>query len=140
MTYLCSVGVSQEQRVNLNTATKLRDVAFICWVLPGWILATLRTVTRNHRELKQITLTLLYSHDLSFFEHPEHVIGEIVYGKWLEFDRFLTQLCESQSIRLKVLYDKHDNAVGSRQEKLMKVLLPGMMARGMVDLAGEYRE
>jgi hypothetical protein len=45
----------------------------------------------------------------------------------------LVQLHDSHSIRLKVLY----HVDGGRERRRMKVLLPEMMARGIVDLVND---
>jgi hypothetical protein len=140
ITYLCSIDFSHAERVNLNKAKKLKDVAFVCWLHPGWILATLRTVTsKSHRELKQVTLMMVSSRSLSYLLDVKDAVGGAAYEEWLELDRFLVQLCESQSIYLKVPYNVRDDMGGGKEQRRMKVLLPEVMTRGMVGLVGEDR-
>ena len=62
--------------------------------------------------------------------------GETAYQGWLELDRLLVQLCESHSIRLKVLYIPRINIDGRKKGSRMKTLLPEVGTRGLADLAG----
>ena len=114
-----------EAWANLNKATKLKDMTFGLWRYPRWLLTTLSTVTRDHRELRQITLAMI-----SFIAigDPRCVsirvlLGETVYQEWLELDRLLVQLCELHSIRLEVVDETYE------MRTRMKVLLPQVMAR-----------
>ena len=106
MTYPSSIDLSLAEGVNLDGATKLEHVAFMCLLRPGWILATLKTVTCDHRKLKRITLAVFSLRGLHDSEGVEHVVGEGVYQQWLELDRLLIQLCESHSIRLERRLDE----------------------------------
>ena len=134
------VDLSQSAHVNLNGATKLRDVAFTWWRLPGWVIKTLRTVTHNHRELKQITLEIISGAGITGYEHDiGRAVGENTYQEWLELDRLLVQLCELHPIRLKVLYHPYKGTNENRERRRMKILLPEMMTRRMVDLVGHHR-
>ena len=105
-------------------------MALVCLLQPGWVFRTLRTVTQNHRELEWITLSVLSSWGLSNRNDVRGAVEETTYLAWLELDRLLAQLHESHSIRLKVLYDVDE----SRERRRMKVLLPEVMTRGIVDL------
>ena len=133
MTHLCSIVLPHSARVNLDKATKLKHVALVCLLQPGWVFRTLRTVTQNHRELEWITLSVLSSWGLSNRNDVRGAVEETTYLAWLELDRLLAQLHESHSIRLKVLYDVDE----SRERRRMKVLLPEVMTRGIVDLVEE---
>ena len=130
MTYLCSIVLPHSAQVNLDKATKLKYVALVCLLQPGWVFRTLRTVTQNHRELEWITLSVFSSWGLSNRNDVRGAVEETTYLAWLELDRLLAQLHESHSIRLKVLYDVDE----SRERRRMKVLLPEVMTRGIVDL------
>ena len=101
----------------------------------GWILATLRTVTQNHKELESIKLTVSDSLGLNDLEGVRRVGGETACQEWLELDRLLVQLCESHSIRLEVLYNPRRDMFGRRKRSRMKTLLPEV-AMGLADLAG----
>ena len=126
---------SQPTQVNLGKAKKLKDLSFACWMLPGWILATLRTIARDHRELERITLTILSSQGLNEPEDVKRATGG-AYPEWLEVDRLLAQLSESHSIRVNVVYDIRRDAEGERERGRMEILLPEVVTRGIVDLVG----
>lgn len=76
---------------------------------------------------------------LSDREDIRHAVGETACQAWLELDRLLVQLCESHPIRLEVRHNLHVDADGSKERSRMKILLPEVMTRGMVDLVGQYR-
>lgn len=139
MTYLRSIDLPQAAHVNLDKAKKLKHVAFICWLRPGWIITTLRTITHDHGELERITLMISSPRGLYGHEDAKYAVKEGVYQEWLELDHLLAQLCESHSIRVKVLYNLRVPVDGGEQKSRINVLLPEIMTRGMVDLVGEYR-
>ena len=135
----CSIDPSQPAQVNLSKATKLKDVTLKCSLRPGWILKTLRTVACDHTELERIVLRVVSSQGLGDSQDVKYAVGESAYREWLELDRVLAQLCESQSIRVKVVCDGSADTDESRERRRMEVLLPEAMARGVVDLV-EWRE
>ena len=133
------IGLPQPAHVNLSKATKLKDVEFAFWLHPRLLLTTLRTVACDHRELEQITLTMLSLRGLNDPEDITHEVADTTYQEWLELDYILAQLNESHSIRLKVVrYNFRIDPDGSRERRRMNVLLPEAMTRGMVDLVGRH--
>ena len=112
-------------------------MALRCWSHPGWIIETLQTVTSNHKELKWVTLQAVSRRGLNEgCEGVKDAIGETSYRGWLELDQVLAQLCESHSVQLRVAYNLHVDMDGSKERDRMEVLLPEVMARGLVDLVG----
>ena len=112
---------------NLLKATKLQDAVFRPSALRvEWITLTLRVITREHRDLRQISVNVP-----SYLDHPLHVIdgdvraaiGEEIFEQWLDLDRILVHIWESFSIRTNVKWTTGGN-VGC--------LLPEMKKRGMV--------
>ena len=67
-----------------------------------------------------------------------HVVGETVYREWLELDRLLTQLSESHSICLEILYDMPSSLGGEIASSLMESLLPELTRRGLARLTGRW--
>ena len=122
--------------INLKSATQLKDVTFKLWLSPRWFFTTLQTVTHDHRELKQITLTLLSEQGLGDNQDIRRGVGETIYREWLELDLLLVQLNELHLIRVKILYNAHIGPGGSRERRRMTILLPEVVARGVVDLVG----
>ena len=58
----------------------------------------LRTVTHKQQELRQITIHV--PHYLTdFYANTGLITGGLIFGHWLDLDRFLVQLWESCSIR-----------------------------------------
>ena len=137
MTHLFTIDSARAGHVDINKATRLTDVAFKCWLRPTWILAALRTITCDHRELKWITLAVLSPQGLNDHYFVKDVVGED--QGWLELDRLLAQLGESHSIGVKVLYNIRTDTNGGRERSRMGVLLPEVTTRGIVELVGEDR-
>ena len=129
------IALPQSAQVNLSKATNLKDLVFKFWFRPRLLLTTLRTVTSDHRKLEQVTLAILSSRGLRDCEELRHVDGGVAYQEWLELDRLVAQLDESHSIRLKVLLNtRRTDPDGSGERRRMGILLPEVMASGIVDL------
>ena len=60
-------------------------------------------------------------------------IGEATYQEWLELDRLLTQLWESHSSRLKILYIAPSWVDGQHARSCIESLFPEVTTRGIVD-------
>lgn len=124
------------ESINLSKATKLKDVVFGTHLDPKWIIASLRAVTHDHRDLQQITITIpyvLYHLDPQFVDGVRfmHTDGEAMYQRWLELDRVLAQMRESRSVRLKVLYNS-PSTMERRARGCVEELLPEVTTRGTV--------
>ena len=124
--------------VNLSRATKLKDVAFMCPRDPRWVAMTIRTITPNHTNLRQISLCYGDRYLYPESTNPAHfrvLVGETAYQEWLDFDRLLVQLCESHPIRLRVLYGgSMSTSLKSMTRSCMESLFPEAAARGVADL------
>jgi hypothetical protein len=90
---------------------------------------SLKTITPNNLDLRQITILVPYSVTTDGFATKP--TGGPVHGQWLELDRLLVQLWDSRSIRPKVVWTKQR---GVEAKYCVERLLPGIMKRGMVDL------
>ena len=103
------------------------------------MLTTLQTVTPNHK-LQQVSLGMTSGGSL---DGPDpagvrQTIGEAAYQEWLELDRLLVQLSESNSIHLKLMYDDRSGMDERRERDRMNILLPEVMARGIAGFVGRY--
>ena len=92
--------------VDLSKATRLKDIIF--WINslgPEWVTAALRTVTPNHRDLRQISISEAHLSILTgyYYDTEVQLVEEQALGQWLELDRVLAQLRESHSVSLKVV-------------------------------------
>jgi len=122
--------------VDLSKATSLKNVTFrINLSGPEWVTIALKTVTPEHRNLLQISISADYYPTIVMFDADDTVRGveEQTPGQWLELDRLLTQLWESHTIPPKVLC-----RVPSWKEKSardsMGCLLPEATRGGTVNL------
>jgi hypothetical protein len=123
-----------ESAIDLSKATKLKDVEFTFGLRPRLLITTLRTVTRDHRELEQISLAVISARGLYDQSDVRSGVGEVAYQQWLELDRIMTRLNESHPVRLKINCNKPLDPDGSKERNRMEVLLPEAMARGIVDI------
>lgn len=144
MTYFF-LDKSSSGPIDLSKATNLKEVAFE--LDPKWVAMTLRTVTQNHRDLREIILDLSWILCEAGFARTRvaipdkflRVVGATVCAEWLEVDRLLVQLSESHWIRPKVLFNVPSYMEGAGARRCVESLLPELKARGIVDLIGrEY--
>lgn len=100
---------------------------------------TLGTITSDHRNsVRQITvdaLYVLYWQERSHFDAAKFrdTVGAAAYTQWLELDRLLAKLQESQSVRPKVLYTVPPPMGTEDARSYMECLFPEMTKRGVVD-------
>jgi len=133
---------SESYPIDLSNAWKLEDVAlqFTNSSSVQWVSTTLRTITTDHRKLREVLFYAPCLHcgstSTSTFDHtnPADItrrIGEVAYKQWLEFDRLLARIWESHSIHLKVLCYKRQDGTDCR---CANSLLPEVTRRGIADL------
>ena len=129
--------------IDLSKATKLSEAAFPCESNPQWIITTLQTISRDHRNLQQISLNASHAlravnSDRFVPADPARAIGEAAYQEWLELDRSIVRLWESHSIRLKAEHDAStfggEMVAKDEARKCLECLLPEVTDRGIVDL------
>jgi hypothetical protein len=131
------VGESWLGSTDLSKATKLQDIVFTCGSSPQWTIMTLRTITPNHRNLRQISLSLPFgfcssNHDPTDLAYLRRVTGEMAYAEWLKLDHLIAQLWESHSIRARIPYSvlSYDEIAVRR---FVGGLLPEVTAGGVAD-------
>ena len=122
-------------------AKKLKDATFYCESDTQWIVAMLRSLARNHRNLQKISIYTAYILNgpdrADYYDDPVNIrlaIGETNYQWWLELDRLLAQLQESHMIKPEVTYHSQYYAGRERARNCMESLLPETTARGLIDL------
>ena len=121
--------------LDLSNAKKLGGVTF--WsisVKVEWITTALQTITPEHREFRLITIHVPYG--LVLFKVGDDIrqaVGETIHQGWLDLDRLLVRLWESNSIRPRVECDGR----GEEEQSLnycIGCLLPEITRRGIIDL------
>ena len=122
--------------VDLSEVTKLKVVTFRIdsWDI-DWIAIALRTITRKHQDLREISiLPATYALMVMLVADVRRIVREKgVIGQWLELDHLLVQVWKSRPISLKVLYEVMPRE-GENMKSLMEWLLLGATGGGMVDL------
>ena len=126
--------------IDLSKATKLKEVSFsyvrLPWPTPvAWITAALKSITREHQALQQISI------------HFKQGSGGLEYG-WLETGErhqqwrkieytTLVQLCESHGCRMKVVYHdcswKRESPIKQRLQAFTDALLREMRDERLID-------
>jgi len=121
--------------IDLSKAIKLKHSAFrVESRQVDWVTSALRTITPKHRDFRQITIYL--AHDPTLWNvgtNVRQIVGELVFGQWLELDRLLAKLWESRSIRPQILYFA-PLGNGKRITTRMGCLLPEITKRRIIDL------
>ena len=118
---------------------KLKDAMFRCNLDPGWITSTLRTITRDHRNLQLVKIDVsdvLFDID-DDGANIEDFLKRNVHERWLELDLLLAQLCESHSISLEVSCDAYRMVDEDDAGSLLEYLLPEVMGKGKVKIGQE---
>ena len=120
--------------IDLSKATRLRHAVFICKSDPRLITMALRTITRNHRNFKRLSIgapktlgSRVFTPRRLDLANIKHAVGEAGYLGWLELDRLLAQLHESRSIHLNVLI----RGGGQEVRGCMEHLLPEVVTVGI---------
>ena len=124
----------ESDSLDLSKANRLKHSVFrVESDLVDWVTMALRTIKPEHRDFRQITIDLP---SISSLFRP--IVGEVIFGQWLELDRLLAQLWESHSIRPKVLCYA---PVGTENRVTERVgsLLPEVTGRGIIDWDFELR-
>ena len=125
--------------IDLSKAIKLKEMVF----RPNsrnveWITMALQTITRKHQDFRQVSINVDCS-DISSIscvgDNIRKMLGERVYGQWLDLDHFLDQFLGSPPIHPKVvcivpegLHDMEDH---------FGCLLPVLTKRGRIDLVNQ---
>ena len=122
-------GDSTPASVDLSKATNLQDVSFRPKSMNiEWIVLTLRTITAEHRDLRQISIHAPYDPSVraSVGASVRQLLGEQICGSWLGFDSLLVQFWEVRSIRPRVI------CMTQHERHYIECLLREITKRGMV--------
>ena len=133
-TLLPFAGVSMRSSIDLSKATRLRVARFDSAHMDTmWIVTALQTITSRHGDLRQIVIDI---YDPTFRDPGTDIrqmVGEAVYGEWLDLDRLLVQFWELRSIRLKIVYIMTSEDIEEAVDCVL-CLLPEMTRSGGIDL------
>jgi hypothetical protein len=104
-----------------------------------WIIVALQTITPEHQDLRQITISvydnLIPSDADNIGADAEQTVGEANFRQWLNLDRLLVQIWESRSIRPKVIFTEQEGM--SVMRDCMGCLLPEITKKGIIDLVDD---
>ena len=124
--------------IDLSKATRLKDAILGVGLPSGsvdWIIMALRTISPEHRDLRQISIYVQFGTNLDGTNvDVRRNFGEQVFEQWLELDRLLVQLLESHSIRPRILYSTFPQMGKREMNKYIQYLLPETAGRGIIDL------
>jgi len=120
---------------DLSKATKLRDTVFRLGSLRvEWINVALKTITPDHRDLRQISIYL--PSFLTSFRVGVDIrrsIGQATSRGWSDLDHLLVQFWESCSVRPRIGCEKEGEQYRRSTEYCIGSLLPEITKRGIVD-------
>ena len=114
----------------------LKDVSF--WFdghYVPWITEALKTITPNHRYLREIKIYVPFSPP-SYDDGPvdvRQIVEEDTYLEWMDLDRTLVQLWESHAIRMKVVSREETEKRWRALRDFVGGLLPESTTRGMIE-------
>jgi len=124
-------GLAFDRPLKISRATRLKEVFFRYESQNiDWIAKALRTIMSEHRDFRQITISVpCLSALLSIGEPP----GEVICEQWLGLDGLLVQIWESRSIRPRVVCPSLEGE-WNKTEIWMGFLLKEAMERRIIDL------
>ena len=122
--------------IDLSKATILGEVVF----RPGspsvtWVLAALRAIITEHRDVQQISVHIPF--DVALVDVNialGQTVREAIYREWLDLDCLLVQFWESHSVRPKVIPDMTMWRGEQDVKHCVGRLLPEVTKRGVIDL------
>ena len=139
-----SVDRSSFGSIDLSNATGLKDLSLGWDCDPQWVALTLRTITSDQRNLRRISLQTKWERhywDIASEDPSDFEIGESSRQGWLELDKALIQLSESQSICPQIVFRVPTELLrGKTAGFWVESLLPEAMARGIIILTEQSDE
>ena len=93
----------------------------------------LKTITLEHLDLRKVSF-----HCHSFYNFGDNrtnartVVGEEMYGHWMDLDRAIIRLWESHAARMEISY--RSRGEGERACEFVGGLLPDTIKRGIIKL------
>ena len=94
--------------IDFSKATKLTSVVLRVeekFVL--WATTALKTITSEHRNLREVTIHINFRTTLDLVDSPidvVSVIGKMLYMQWMDLDHILVQLCKLDAVCVRVSY------------------------------------
>ena len=70
-----------------------------------WVTLALKTITPEHRVLREVTIYINFPFTSSLADSPvdaRQIIGEKPYTQWMDLDYALVQLCKFGTVRVRV--------------------------------------
>jgi hypothetical protein len=108
------------------------------WWRVQCVITALKTISPEHRDLRQITIHIPYKSPLTGADaNIRQAIGETDYTQWLNLDRLLVRLWELHSVRPKVAVPTEQAEGTESMRDYVGHLLPEITNKGIIDLA-EY--
>jgi hypothetical protein len=126
--------LSWDTSPDLSIAKKLREVEFCAEdFTTAWVTMTLKTISSEHRDLRRVSIYCFGFPGLGDRgANARVIVGDALYGHWMDLDRTLIQLWESLAVRAKLSY--YSTGKGKRARKFVECLLPETTKRGMIKL------
>ena len=113
---------------DFSKATKLSSVVLrVEEDMVPWVTLALKTITPEHRVLREVTIYINFPSTSSLADSPvdaRQIIGEKLYTQWIDLDYALVQLCKFGTVRVRVGF----SSAGKRKEMrgYAESLLPEM--------------
>ena len=129
LTSTSALVIPQTGAVGLSQARRLKEVVFRLGVLNDvWITLALKTITPDHRDLRQISI---YIPTYSFLNTRQSL--EEIYSHWADLDCFLVKLRDLNTIHTRVIH----GAEGEEDAHECIEMLPEMMKRRIIELVDQ---
>ena len=99
----------------------------------AWVAMTLKTISSEHRDLRNVSFRCDGFYNFGGRSvNARKVVGEELYGQWMDLDRALVQLWELLAVPMKISY--YSRGKKKRAHKFVECLLPETTQRGIIKL------
>ena len=128
--------ILQEGSVDFSEVIGLEEVVFRSEEVEDiWAATALKTITSKHTDFRKVSIHVTPIKAFPVGESVRETIGEEIYEQWMDLDRVLVQLWETNSIHTQVFYSIDEEEKDAREH--ICSLLPEMTKRGIVEMTDD---
>ena len=119
--------------IDFSKAIRLREVLFQFQEYSDvWVAMALETLTSKHTGFRKVKILMPFVETFCTPGNFRHTIGKETYDQWMDLDRVLIRLWESNAIHIQVTYCAE--AEGGMACQYIGSLFPEMRERGLVEM------
>ena len=119
--------------IDFSKAIKLKEVLFQFQNFRhAWVAMALQTLTTKHTDFRKVTILMPLIRSSFILSSIRPILGEKFYNQWMDLDRVLIRLWESNAIHVQVTYCAEIG--GGWSSEYIESLFPEMKKRGLLEM------